>query len=47
MSRVRHHLEHRLAKHARRVHKHKGHPESAATRAKISASEKGRKRKRR
>lgn len=37
----------RKAAHAARVHHHKGHPESAATRAKISAAERGRKRPRR
>ena len=45
--RARHHIARRHAKHTERVHHHKGHPESAATRAKISAAEKGRKRKKR
>ena len=45
--RARHHIERRKARHKGRVHHHKGHPESAATRAKISAAEKGRKRKKR
>ncbi len=37
------HIERRKAKHAGRVHHHKGHPESAATREKISERLKGRK----